>query len=125
MILQDDVLHIHELVLRQSGGGSGIRDWDILKSALARPFQTFNSSDLYTNVLEKTAALMESLIVNHAFVDGNKRTGFTIANLFLMKHGLEIEGNDDDIYRGVIAMASGQMTYEDILHWLQNNTQQL
>jgi len=125
MIPVQDVLAIHDQVLIQSGGGRGVRDQGALESALARPFQTFGGEDLYPSVLEKATALMESIIVNHPFVDGNKRTGFTVGNLFLMKNGLEIEGDDQDVYDTVIAIASGQMRFEEILDWLKNNTQKI
>ncbi len=75
MILLEDILKLHDFSIQQYGGASGIRDIGLLESAIARPFQTFDGGDLYPTIIEKVAALGESLIINHPFVDGNKRTG--------------------------------------------------
>ncbi len=125
MISVIDALAIHEQVLKHSGGGTGIRDIGTLESALSRPFQTFGGVDLYPDILQKAAALMESLIVNHPFIDGNKRTGFTMGNIFLMEHGVEIEGDDIVIYEAIVAIASGEMHFDEILAWLKQNTHPL
>lgn len=125
MILLDDVLKQHRLVIHISGGADGVRDYSVLESAMARPFQTFGDNELYPTILEKTAALLESIIVNHPFVDGNKRTGYTVARTFLKINGYDLIASQDARFEYIMAIASGKMTYEDILHWLQNNTQQL
>ena len=77
MILLDDILALHKKSIGDYGGAQGIRDSGLLESAIARPFQTFEEKDLYPTFYEKTAALDESLIKNHPFIDGNKRTGMT------------------------------------------------
>lgn len=74
MIHLEDVINIHEFLIDKFGGSHGIRDVSLLKSALARPFQTFDQVDLHKSHVEKAAALIESIITNHPFVDGNKRT---------------------------------------------------
>ena len=76
MILIEDILHLHDLSVKDFGGSKGLRDLGSLESAIARPFQTFGGQELYVSVLEKSAALIQSIISNHPFVDGNKRTGF-------------------------------------------------
>ena len=75
MILINDVLKLHEASINDFGGANGIRDLGLLESAIARPFQTFGGEYLYLTAFEKAAALGESLIINHPFLDGNKRTG--------------------------------------------------
>ena len=76
MILTEDILALHNKSIEKYGGAYGVRDLALLESALARPFQTFDSIDLYPSIFEKVASLGESLIKNHPFLDGNKRIGF-------------------------------------------------
>ena len=71
----EEVLELHRLVITQSGGGSGVRDPNALDSALAQPRMTFGGVNLYPTAVEKAAALGFALVMNHPFVDGNKRIG--------------------------------------------------
>lgn len=100
----------------------GIRDEGLLQSAIQRPFQTFGGEDLYTTVYEKAAALGESLIENHPFVDGNKRTGALAMFTFLMESNIQIECSNTDFYNFVIAISTGEMKFEAIVEWLKMNT---
>lgn len=125
MILVDDVLKQHRLVVNQSGGADGVRDLNILESAIGRPFQTFGGEDLYPTMLEKAAAILESIVVNHPFVDGNKRTGYTVARSLLRINRIDITAGLEDRYDFVIAIASGELRYEGILEWLKANTQKI
>ena len=86
MILINDILELHEKSIVDFGGSHGIRDIGLLESAIARPFQTFGGEDLYRTTFEKAAALAESVIINHPFVDGNKRTGM-LAMVSLLLNG--------------------------------------
>lgn len=72
------VSDLHDRVLAKYGGTSSVRDNNLLDSALHRPFQTFGGEDLYPSVYEKAAAVIQSILINHPFVDGNKRTGFVL-----------------------------------------------
>src|SRR6478672_35922 len=72
MILESEVLKLHELSVHKFGGSAGVRDEGLLDSAIARPFQTFDGSDLYASVIEKAAAIIESITINHPFIDGNQ-----------------------------------------------------
>jgi death-on-curing protein len=90
MISTAEVIYIHELLIKRFNGSEGIRDIGLLESALARPFQTFDGADLYPDVIEKAAALIQSLLNNHPFVDGNKRIGYVIMRLFIIESGNDI-----------------------------------
>ena len=116
---------IHRILIARFGGSQGIRDKNALESALARPFQTFDSSDLYPSILEKAASLIESILVNHPFVDGNKRTGYILLRLFLIQNDIEISASQDNKYEFVINIASGTLKYEAILSWLTANTKEM
>lgn len=78
MIDLQEVLSIHKILIESFGGAYGLRDRSSLDSALQRPFQTFDGEFVYKSILEKAAALIESILINHPFVDGNKRTGYVL-----------------------------------------------
>ncbi len=90
MITVDEVLVLHDLSINFFGGSPGIRDINLLESAVARPFQTFNNNDVYISVFEKATALLESIVKNHPFADGNKRTGFLSSLIFLKRNNLKL-----------------------------------
>jgi death-on-curing protein len=81
MILINEVEQLHRILIDRFGGMLGIRDRAALESALARPFQTFDNAELYQTIIDKAAALIESILINHPFIDGNKRTGYILLRL--------------------------------------------
>jgi death-on-curing protein len=113
------VLYIHQRQIERYGGLSGIRAINLLESAVARPFHTFDSIDLYQSSLEKAAALFEAMIKNHPFVDGNKRVAYACLELFLELEGYQIKQTEDEKYSFVIQAASSQIEYDGILAWLK------
>ena len=117
-----EVLELHRRIIEQSGGASGIRDIGLLESAIAQPRMTFGGEDLYPSLLEKSAALGFSIIMNHPFVDGNKRTGHAATETFLVLNELEINASVDEQERVVLAIASGKLEREAFVEWLQRNT---
>jgi len=121
MILLEDVLSIHEFLINKFGGSHGIRDVGLLNSALARPFQTFDGVDLHKSHLEKAAALIESIVTNHPFIDGNKRTAYVLMRLYLLENGLDIKATQDEKYEFVISIASGNVSFEQIVEWISNH----
>jgi death-on-curing protein len=86
----EQVLFIHSRLINETGGSHGGRDLGLLESAVARPHATFNKKELYLDLFTKAAALMDSLINDHPFLDGNKRTGVTAAGLFLRINGQKL-----------------------------------
>jgi len=117
-----EVLELHRKILEQSGGALGIRDMGLLESAIAQPRMTFGGEDLYPSLLEKAAALGFSIIMNHPFVDGNKRTGHAVTETFLVLNRLEISSSVDEQERMVLAIVSGELGREAFVEWLQQNT---
>lgn len=91
-----EVLELHRRVIKQSGGACGIRDVGLLESAIVQPRVTFGGEDLYPSLLEKVASLGFSIIMNHPFVDGNKRTGHAVTETFLVLNGMEISASVDE-----------------------------
>ncbi len=119
MISVRQVEEIHKILIDQFGGSHGVRDYGSLSSALSRPFQTFDDKELYPTPIEKAAALIESILINHPFVDGNKRTGYVLMRLLLIQHSFDIEASQDEKYQFVISIASGKSNFSDIVYWLQ------
>ena len=115
-----EVLELHRRIIDQSDGTSGIRDIGLLESAIAQPRMTFDKEDLYPSLLEK--ALGFSIIMNHPFVDGNKRTGHAATETFLVLNGVEINASVDEQERVVLALASSQLEREAFVEWLRRNT---
>lgn len=122
MISVQEVETLHQLLIEQFGGSHGIRDEAGLASALARPFQSFAGQSLYPGPLEKASALLESILSNHPFIDGNKRTGYTLMRLWLLQNGYDFTATQQQRYDFIIAIASGKIGYDDILKWISVNT---
>ncbi len=122
-LFPNQVLYLHKRVLEVSGGSDGVRDLGLLESAVYRPQASFGGSDLYPDVFSKAAALGHSLIKNHAFVDGNKRTGFEAMRLFLRLNGWDLKASDEEKFRLVLEIASDSRRDEhSVAEWLKNKS---
>ena len=117
------VLALHDQVLIRYGGASGVRDSGLLDSALNRPFQTFGGEELYPDPYHKAAAVIESIILNHPFIDGNKRTGFLLGASFLLDYNINLIATEDARYNFVIDISTGSLSFEEIVIWLRQNTE--
>ena len=84
MINIEIVKYFHSILIDEFGGSTGIRDLNALNAAIQRPYSTFDGKDLYPTIYDKAAALVESLVRNHAFIDGNKRIGYVMLRFFLI-----------------------------------------
>jgi death on curing protein len=113
------LLELHRLQLRQYGGLGGVRDRGALEAAAARPAATFGGDDLYPDVPAKTAALMHSLVLNHPFVDGNKRVGAHAALLFAAANGFECIATPDEIVQLTLQLAGGEIGVEALAIWFR------
>ena len=118
---QEKVLLLHKLITEETGGDPNIRDFTLLESALESAFQTFDGIELYPSKEEKGARLGYSLMSNHAFVDGNKRIGMYVMMTFLEVNGIKINPTVDDVARVGLAVASGEMKYDELLEWIIGN----
>ena len=118
---QEKVLLLHKLITEETGGDPNIRDLALLDSALESAFQTFNGQELYPTKEEKGARIGYALISNHAFVDGNKRIGMYVLLTFLEVNGIRIYPSEDEVVRVGLAVASGEMKYEELLEWILEN----
>lgn len=118
---QDKVLLLHKLITEETGGDPELRDINLLDSALESAFQTFDGVELYPTKEEKGARLGFSLISNHAFVDGNKRIGMYVLLTFLEVNGIRLDVDNDDIARVGLAVAAGEMKYNELLAWIREH----
>jgi len=115
----EQVLFIHARLITETGGEHGYLDLGLLQSAVARPQATFDRQDLYPGLFLKAAALLESLIGNHAFVDGNKRTAIAAAALFLRLNGCRLTANNQQLEAFTLQCAQHLLSLDQIVRWLE------
>jgi|SRR5690554_1383629 len=118
----DIILYIHRQTISKHGGLEGIRDIDLIKSALETPFLTFDGEDLNKTVLDKISALVYSLIKNHGFRDGNKRVGTIAMGVLCELNNIKLEFSQKELIDFGLDIASGNMTKDDIKNWIINHT---
>lgn len=116
------VIAIHDQLIKRFGGSHGIRDVGLLESAVARPQATYAGEDLYVTVFDKAAALMHSLLKNHQFVDGNKRTALSCAGLFLRMNGYDLQNSGQEELQFALKVENGSLTLEEIASWLEEHS---
>ena len=118
---QEKVLLLHQLITQETGGDPNVRDIALLDSALESAFATFGGQELYPTKEEKGARLGYALISNHACVDGNKRIGMYVLLTFLETNGIKIRPTNEEVARVGLAVAAGEMKYQDLLDWILEN----
>lgn len=116
------ILFIHDRAIKRFGGSHGVRDIGLTESAVARPQATFGSKYLYHSIFDKAAALLQSLLKNHPFVDGNKRTALISAGLFLWKNGHKLTNAHKEEVEFSIRVDNGNLTVEQISQWLKEHS---
>ena len=119
-VTEEDCLSFHDKLLARFGGGAGVRDKGLLLSALARPQNLFAYEK--PSLFDLAAAYAHGIIKNHPFIDGNKRSGFLAAALFLEANGIRFNGDEHDSVIQTLALAAGQSTLQDFSAWLQRVT---
>ena len=117
----DEVVAIHFRVTEKTGGSQGVRDWDLLASALGRPQATFGGEDLYPNILLKAAALLQSLSSNHPFIDGNKRTALATLEYFLFINDKKIKATQKEKVELTLWSENKKPTIEEIANWVKKH----
>ena len=118
----EQVLFIHSRLVTETGGSHGLRDLALLESAVARPRATFDSKELYPDLFTKAAALMDSLINNHPFLDGNKRTGITATGLFFRINGWELTASSEELVACTMRVAMEGLEIDELANWLRAKT---
>ena len=109
---------LHARLIEEFGGISGVRDENMLDSALESPFQSFGGDDLYPTIQAKGARLGYGLIRNHCMLDGNKRIGAHAMLVFLALNGIELDYTQKQLYETILSVADGSTDYEGLLNWV-------
>ncbi|RZS96046.1 type II toxin-antitoxin system death-on-curing family toxin [Cecembia calidifontis] len=122
MINHEEVIEIHQILITKFGGLQGVRDENGLKSAIERPFSGIGETEFYPSPEEKAGAILESIIKNHPFLDGNKRTGYVLMRLVLMNFDKDIYATQNEKYDFIISIASGKLCFNDIVDWIKQRT---
>lgn len=118
----EQVLFIHYRLIEETGGSHGLRDIGLLQSAIARPMAAFGGDELYPDIFTKAAALMHSLIKNHPFIDGNKRTAITSSSIFLLRNGFQITASNKELEQFTLEAASTKIEIEKIAKWFKKHS---
>lgn len=115
---KEQILMLHSQLVEQTGGSNGVRDFNLLESAIEAPFQVFGGEELYPTIEAKGTRLGYGLIKNHSMLDGNKRIGIHAMLVFLALNGIELSYTQKELYEMVLAVADGSWEYEDMLKWV-------
>ena len=118
-------LAIHDSVIKRTGGSHGVRDVGLLESAVFRPQASFDGEDLYVTLFEKAAALLHSLLKNHPFVDGNKRTALSSTGLFLIINGYRLTNMHEKELAFALQVENESLSFEQIASWLKEHTKKI
>lgn len=118
----EQVLFIHSKLIQETGGSHGVRDMGMLLTAVARSRATFDQKELYPDLYSKAAALFQSLVGNHPFLDGNRRTAIASAGLFLQMNGKVLSTTQDELEHFTLKAAKGEITSDEVISWFKENS---
>ena len=118
-----EVLALHQRVISQSGGADGVRELGGVESAVAQPQMAFGGKDLYPDIESKAAAICFSLVMNHPFVDGNKRVGHAAMETFLVLNGFELVADVNDSEDVILKLAASKLSREELVRWVRSHAQ--
>lgn len=121
----EQILAIHHDQIERYGGSHGIRDLALLESAVARPQSTFAGEDLYPDVFLKAAVIMHGIILNHPFLDGNKRTGTVSAARFLFMNDYMLKTTNKKLVEVALKVESKKISIKQLANWLSKNSKKL
>jgi death-on-curing protein len=108
----------HNELIDEFGGSRGIRELGGLEAALYRSYATFDGNDLNPTAIEKTSAIFESIIINHPFIDGNKRLAYVSMRLTLIENNFDLSASQGKRYEMTIAASKGEIGFDGIKQWL-------
>ncbi len=118
---EKEILYMHSQLILASGGEDGVRDMNLLLSAIEAPFQSFDNMYLYPTLTEKASRLAYGIIKNHPFLDGNKRIGVLVMLVFLELNNVFLKYTDKELVMLGISVASGDMNNLEILEWINTH----
>ncbi len=121
LLTVDEIIYLHSKLVARTGGSDGLRDKDLLESAVFSALGSFGDEEAYPTIEEKAARLMYSIINNHAFVDGNKRIGVVVMLTTLKLNELELKYTQAELVELGLKTASGNASYNHILNFIKSH----
>jgi death-on-curing protein len=118
LITKEQALLMHRELIASHGGSDGVRDDGLLDSALNAPFQTYAGQPVLPSIQHKAARLCYGLVMNHPFVDGNKRAGAHIMLTFLAMNGIDLRYTQKELYETILSVAAGETSADELLQWI-------
>lgn len=123
IVTTQQVLLLHDEQVKLHGGSHGVRDWNMFESACLQPYASFGDRDLYPTIFDKAAAFIRSMIKDHPFVDGNKRTSITVAQLMIELYGYRFTGKRRETYKLLVSVANENLGVDEIARWLKKHVE--
>ena len=118
------ILFFHTVSVQEYGGSEGVRDPGALEAAVARPWFASSGRERYPTFYEKAAALTESIIRRHPFVDGNKRTGVLAGAYLLSISGYELTATNEELEELAVSVATGTLTLGQVARWFEDHSRE-
>lgn len=121
LLTVEEITALHEKIIDRTGGSHGLRDQNLLESAVYSAMSGFEGNEIYPTIEEKAARLMFSLTNNHAFVDGNKRIGVFTMLMTLQLNNITIHYTQSELISFSLSVADGEIKYNEILNWIMEH----
>ena len=121
----DEIVEAQKILLKKYGGDHGIRDQGLLESAVHRPQATVFGKEAYPALFDKAAVICQSLLMNHAFIDGNKRAAFAACHLTLLMNGWSLTTSGDEIYDFLLRAIQKHADWPEISAWLKKHSKKI
>ncbi|MBD8975164.1 type II toxin-antitoxin system death-on-curing family toxin [Veillonella magna] len=118
VLSKEQILYLHSQLIAETGGLDGLRDEDLLDSALNAPFQTFSGIDAFPSIQQKAARLGYGLVSNHPFIDGNKRIGAHAMLTILALNRIELDYTQKELSDTILKVAANEYSFNDLLRWI-------
>ncbi len=118
----DEIILIHDRIIDATGGSKGVREKNLLESVCNTPFGNYFGKELYPDIYLKAAVIVNSLVNNHVFIDGNKRTGLAIMEYFLYKNGYTVTNSKEQKEIFVLSFATSNPDLADIAVWIKKHS---
>ena len=121
ILSKEQIILLHDQLIEATGGSHGIRDEGLLESSAFTPFQSFGGEDIYPTIYQKAAQLCYGLVMNHAFIDGNKRIGAHAMLVFLSLNHINLTYSQKELYEMILDIASGVKNSKELSEWILNH----
>ena len=123
VLAKEQIIKLHEYLIRETGGSQGLRDESLLDAAIHAPFQSYDGIDMFPSIQQKAARLGFGLVKNHAFIDGNKRIGAHVMLVFLTLNKIELVYEQSELSDVILKIASDEYGFPELLQWILNHQQ--